>query len=72
MQRRGSRALMAWRNSRKWQSSRLSYDYWAEKMQQSEKKKILLIFKEYLEKKYLYYETVPRNQKIFSGNFTRR
>ena len=42
------------------------------KMQQSETKKILLIFKEYLEKKYLYYETVPRNQKIFSGNFTRR
>ena len=34
-------------------------------MQQSEKKKILLIFKDYLEKKYLYYETVPRNEKIF-------
>ena len=34
-------------------------------MQQSEKKKMLLIFKEYLEKKYLYYETVPRTKKYF-------
>ena len=69
----GAEAELSWpERTQENDSSRLSYDYWAEKMQQSEEKKILHIFKEYLEKKHLYYETVPRNQKISSGNFTRR
>ena len=70
-QRRCSRAVMTWRNSRKWQSSRLSYDYWAEKMQQSEKRKILLIFKEYLEKNISVLRNCAEKPKNIFRNFYR-